>query len=272
MISIIEKSIISKNPDSSKCEDGLYVGDDFIAVIDGVTAKGEMKWNGGMTSGCYAKELLLAELPKLDKNISAEDAIKQLNSCLTRAYGDKLEELRTNPREQLQACVIIYSVARQQVWSFGDCQCIINGKLHAHEKQVDVIMSNMRALFLELEMLSGKTVSELEAHDTGRDVIQPVLQRQALLANSPSKYGYDTLNGFDLCLDRILVYDINSGDQIVLASDGYPSLQPTLENSEKILEKTLEEDPLCCRSYKSTKGYKPQNVSFDDRTYIRFTL
>lgn len=271
MISIIEKSMISKNPDSRKCEDGLYISDDFIAVIDGVTAKGEWKWNG-MTSGCYAKERLLKEFPNLAADISAEDAIRQLNACLTGAYGDKIEQIKANPKEQLQACVIIYSVAKQQIWNFGDCQCIINGQIHAHEKRVDVIMSEMRALFLELEFLSGKTVAELEAHDTGRDVIKPILERQAMLANSPSRYGFDNLNGFDLCLDRIRIYQINDGDQIVLASDGYPSLRPTLASSEKILQKTLEEDPLCCREYKSTKGYQPNNRSFDDRTYIRFTV
>ncbi|MDD6275222.1 MAG: hypothetical protein PUB20_00105 [Clostridia bacterium] len=271
MISIIEKSMISKNPDISKCEDGLYISDDFIAVVDGVTAKGEMKWNG-MTSGCYAKELILSELTKLDPDICAEDAIMQLNSRLTEAYGSKADEFKNNPKEQLQACIIIYSAAKKQIWNFGDCQCIINGKFYSHEKQIDVIMSNMRSLFLELEMLSGKTVSELKANDTGRKFIQPILEKQALFANSPSMYGFDNLNGFELCLDRIRIYNINYGDQIVLASDGYPSLQPSLAVSEEILKKTLEEDPLCCKSYKSTKGFNPENVSFDDRTYIRFTV
>ncbi len=58
--------------------------------------------------------------------------------------------------------------------------------------------------------------------------------------------------------------------EIVLASDGYPKLKSTLKESEEELAKIIEIDPLCYKTYFSTKGLKKGNFSFDDRTYIRF--
>ena len=43
-VQIIEQFICSKYPDQKKCEDGLFISSDFIAVIDGVTSKGELTW------------------------------------------------------------------------------------------------------------------------------------------------------------------------------------------------------------------------------------
>ena len=63
-----------------------------------------------------------------------------------------------------------------------------------------------------------------------------------------------------------------SEHEIILASDGYPVLKPTLQQSERELEYIMREDPQCCRLYESTKGLKSGNKSFDDRTYIRFQI
>lgn len=53
---------------------------------------------------------------------------------------------------------------------------------------------------------------------------------------------------------------------------GYPVLQRTLADSEAKLEEVLEQDPLCFRMYKTTKGLVEGNVSFDDRSYLRFRV
>lgn len=44
----------------------------------------------------------------------------------------------------------------------------------------------------------------------------------------------------------------------------------TLAESKKELSEILKNDPLCYKEYCSTKGQKKGNVSFDDRSYIRF--
>ena len=50
-VQIIEQFICSKYPDQKKCEDGLFISSDFIAVIDGVTSKGALTWPDGSEGG-----------------------------------------------------------------------------------------------------------------------------------------------------------------------------------------------------------------------------
>lgn len=58
----------------------------------------------------------------------------------------------------------------------------------------------------------------------------------------------------------------------VLASDGYPTLLPTLRDTEKALAKQLADDPQNIRSFVATKGLVEGNKSFDDRAYVRLTV
>lgn len=54
---VIEKFIASKYGDDALCEDGLFINDKFIAVMDGVTAKGDILWNN-KTSGLDRKSVV----------------------------------------------------------------------------------------------------------------------------------------------------------------------------------------------------------------------
>lgn len=78
----------------------------------------------------------------------------------------------------------------------------------------------------------------------------------------------------DMPLKKVKVYThFTSGvEELVLATDGYPRLFPTLEKTESYLQKCLAEDPLCIKKIKATKGCKPGYSSLDDRAYVRFKL
>ena len=56
---IIETWIQAKHPNQELCEDGLYTGRNYYAVIDGVTSKGSLVWPGEKTGGRFAKDVLL---------------------------------------------------------------------------------------------------------------------------------------------------------------------------------------------------------------------
>ena len=58
----------------------------------------------------------------------------------------------------------------------------------------------------------------------------------------------------------------------MLASDGYPTLLPTLHESEKALAQHLTDDPQNITDFIATKGLVDGNVSFDDRAYIKLTI
>jgi len=113
----------------------------------------------------------------------------------------------------------------------------------------------------------------LLANDPGREFIMPILKKENILTNSPSRFGFDMLDGFSkLCLERMKKIKVKKGDIIVFSSDGYPYLKDTLYESEAALQQVLRDNPLCDEDYISTKGLKPGNASFDDRTYLKFVV
>lgn len=261
---IIEKLLIGKNEDPALCEDGLFISENFIAVIDGVTAKTPVLLNG-KTGGRLAMEVLSKALENLDKNVSCEEAFLTLNSQVAEIL-DKAPDIRA------AAQAIIFSKTKNEIWCCGDCQCIINDELYLNEKELDTITSKMRSLILQTEVLNGKTEAELLENDVGRQFISSVLKSQYLLENAYAQYGYEVLNGKDLRTDLIKRYPVKNGDTIILASDGYPKLKASLEDSENALKEVLEKDPLCYKIFLSTKGIQKGNKSFDDRAYIKFIV
>lgn len=272
MISIAEQFMHGKRADNLECEDGYFISENFVVVVDGVTSKGKLMWDGNHTSGYFAKELILKSVKEIAPDTAKEDFFKIVTEAVFAGYGERLGIAMENVEEQLQAHIIVYSDFFRQIWSYGDCQCIINGVWHSHEKEVDSITSNMRSLLLELEILKGKSIEQLIENDVGRAYILPLLTQQNLLSNHDGPFGFYNINGLNFRADKIVCYDIEENSELVLASDGYPTLMNTLEESEKNLSDVLKNDPLCFRQFRSTKGIKNGNVSFDDRTYIRFIV
>ena len=99
--------------------------------------------------------------------------------------------------------------------------------------------------------------------------------RQSQFQNNPDagEYYYATVDGFDILDQGIQVHRIpDHVTHVVLASDGYPYLMPSLAASEQRLAELLERDPLLYQEFKSTKGLVAGNLSFDDRAYVKVRL
>ena len=262
---IIESFICGKKADVLKNEDLLLITDDFIAVIDGVSAKNGRLFDG-VTGGRRAAEKVCEAITTFDRSITAKEATEKITNAIAELYE------KDEPKGTAAAGAIIFSKARNEIWSVGDCQCLINGKLFSHEKEIDRINSDMRALILEIAKREGKTQEELLQKDVGREFIMPILENQHIFANKTGSFSYGVLNGTPVPDEHIIIHKVKAGDEIVLASDGYPELFSTLSESEEYLEKIIKENPLCDREYRSTKGKEKYNISFDDRTYIRFKV
>ena len=106
--------------------------------------------------------------------------------------------------------------------------------------------------------------------DPARAMILPFLQLQSHFANTRGDYGYFVFDGFTDPEYPIRTIPVSSGDDIVLASDGYPQLRPTLTESEAALADLRERDPHLIRDFITTKGFTPGLDSFDDRTFLHF--
>ena len=87
----------------------------------------------------------------------------------------------------------------------------------------------------------------------------------------------DIIDVFEACvdgeLDKIdLEFEDNAAVCVVLASDGYPVLRKTLKECENELDYIRQNDPMCFRLFRSTKGIKQGNASFDDRAFCKFIV
>lgn len=292
---IIESSIIGKKS-SEACEDGMVVTDDFIAVIDGSTSKTPKHLNPDMKNGRYAMMLISEYIrEELKANASVDDFCQGVTAYIYNKVYEKLgveERLKERPEERLTASAILYSRTRNEVWMVGDCQAIIDGKLYENGKPYEEKIARKRVELIE------QGLSPAEA----RKQIEPLLIKAMLSGQNQT---YTVIDGFPIYREGVKVVSVSdsssvqgsvsssdscsvqdpvscsgsasasdtipsSSSEIVLASDGYPFLEPTLAASEAALAEQIANDPQNIRSFIATKGIVEGNKSFDDRTYIRF--
>lgn len=180
------------------------------------------------------------------------------------------QHLVTHPEERLTASCVIYSRAKQQIWLIGDCQCLIDGRLYDNPKPCEASIAQQRAAVANEMLASGKATTEsLCRDDTARRAIIPMLIKSMKAQN----IDYPVVDGFPIPKHLVRVVFLESEHHtIVLASDGYPFLEPTLDASEKRLAMQLKSDPLNIGTFKATKAFMNGNNSFDDRAYIRFDV
>ncbi len=262
---IKEQFIMGKSPDQSLCEDVLFVSDSFIAVLDGVTAKSTRKFNN-MSGGKAATDIATGILKCAPANISKTELFRLINDGIKSLYGG-------DATGEAAVCMIVFSKFHKELWVVGDCQCIINGEHHTHEKLIDKELSEARSRVIKEALENGATLDDIAENDVGRQAIMPELSVQHNYANrTDHPYGYTVLNGTKFSEEGIVTYTLNDSDTVILATDGYPMLYDTLAQSEAYLSYILQTDPLCFNEHKSSKGLQKGNLSFDDRTYIKFIL
>lgn len=286
---IIESCIIGKKSQEA-CEDGMVVTDDFIAVIDGSTSKTPKHLNPDMKNGRYAMMLISEYIQEeLKADASVDEFCQGVTAYIYNKVYEKLgveERLKKHPEERLTASAILYSRTRNEVWMVGDCQAIIAGKLYENGKPYEEKIAWKRVELIE------QGLSPAEA----RKQIEPLLIKAMLSGQNQT---YTVIDGFPIYREGVKVVSVSdscsvqdsvpasdsvpcsdsasasdtipsSSSEIVLASDGYPFLKPTLAASEAALAEQIANDPQNIHSFIATKGIVEGNKSFDDRTYIRF--
>lgn len=275
---VIESKIEGKKSPES-CEDGLVVTADFIAVIDGSTSKTPHHLSPDMKNGRYVMVLISEYIQhELKPESTVEDFCEGVTSYIyNKVYRQQgiEEQMQAHPEERLTASAILYSKAKNEVWMVGDCQAIIDGKLYENNKPFEDIVARRRVELIR----QGFTPQE------ARKTIEPLLIQAMLEGQNKT---YTVIDGFPIYQKGVKVVSLNAPQknvetdvadslplptkEIVLASDGYPFLKPTLTESEEALAHLLAYDPQCTHEFIATKGIVVGNKSFDDRTYIRFQI
>ena len=267
---IIEQACIAKNP-KKKSEDGIVVTPDFIAVIDGSTSKSEYRHSLLRSNGRYAMQLISRYISRMPKDASCEQFLRGVTAYIRRHYKKSmLQRLAEHPEDRLTASVVVYSRLQREIWMVGDCQCLVGSEYYDNPKPAEAELAAMRAEEARRQLSEGKSIDDLLRNDTARPVIIP----RMLETMRQQNVTYSVVDGFpiDRRHIRIITLDFQPWE-IVLASDGYPFLCPTLDASEQRLQQQRERDPLNIGpDFQATKASHPDFNSFDDRSYIRFRV
>lgn len=267
---IIEQSITPKTA-AAKPEDGIVATNDFIAVIDGSTSKSPTRISWWRSNGRYCMELISKYVRHMAKETTVDAFCKGVTACVAKHYKrSQMERLTEHPEERMAASCVVYSRLQRQIWMVGDCQCLIGGQLYDNPKPYERPIAEERAETARRLIGSGEaTVESLRLNDMAREAILPRL----IAAMREQNKSYAVVDGFHIPMSKVRVVTLDFRPwQIVLASDGYPFLKPTLAESEAALKKQAEDDPLNIGAFKATKGFAIGANSFDDRSYIRFKV
>jgi hypothetical protein len=285
--SIEEAYTLGKFRDPLGGGDRLILGPRFFGVVDAATEKYGHSWtiDGTSMSGEAAMATVLA------RNLSKSTA--ELWQVLSHAQSELQEaalmsgiDLR-KPGASPLASLVIYDSKARFLYHLGDCSfgfVLPHGFMPLyHERLVDRLAATRRAQIIKAFAEKGTLPVGV---DPGREAIMEDLRAAVTLANAnPLAYSpHDTLHGVP---KRDLVYPVFDAisplapalislpadlKSLVLSSDGYPKLFPSLRDSEEYLDTSLRLDPMRIGDHASTKGIAPGAVSFDDRSYLKISV
>lgn len=283
---IIERNVTGKKG-PGECEDGIALTDDFIAVIDGSTSKSPFRIDPDMTNGQLAMLtitslitgpsqtasaqgqrtvslpscLTTGAIPRLDPSATVGDFCQAATACLKSVY-DRLgitSRLASAPEMRPCASCAVLSLRRKEIWMIGDCQAMVDGTTYDNPKPYEEGIARQRAQLIN----QGTPPAD------ARKAIEPLIVTEMRGGQNRT---YAVIDGFPTFMPGVKVIPVTDHAEVVLATDGYPFLRPTLAESELLLERQLADDPQNVRSFIATKGLKDGQTSFDDRSYIRLTF
>lgn len=270
---VIEQYTAAKST-TTPSEDAVVVNAYYAAVIDGATPKTDFRFPEGETPGHLAARLIADAIMTLPPTSTGKEAIDFISSAMRQGFNYPHLPSCNRPI----ASVIIFSALRREVWMVGDCQYLLpeSGIEHQGSKMIDRILSEWRR-DIDSSLLSRGIMTEeaIRSQDPGRAIIQPHITRQVRYQNRADGHplAYAMLDGSDIPQSMIQVFCLPSDcHQLVMATDGYPKLFPTLEETERHLAKLLKADPLCIGALTGTKCILPGNISYDDRTYLSIEI
>ncbi|WP_433727118.1 hypothetical protein ACQP2Y_11540 [Actinoplanes sp. CA-051413] len=267
---VVETFVAGKAGDPQLCEDAVIVTEGHAAIVDGATdITGQGYGMPAVTGGRWAMAACVSAITTLPEDADVESATLRLTSTLAERIDPELPaHLRPS------ASVTIYSRRRRQVWQIGDVGFSYAGMpagVGRPRKPLDRIAAEFRAAVIAAEIAIGGL--DLAVSDPGRAAARVLISRQGALRNTIGPYGFAAIDGRPVPSSLIVVHDVPAHvDELVLASDGYPVILPTLAETEARLAELLAEDPYCIGPLRGTKGVMAGQTSFDDRSYLHLRL
>lgn len=275
---LIEAFSEGKYADAARCEDGWCLTPDFAAVVDGSTSKAAKTYLPNVSASAGGDKettghMAMRTVLECIETLSAEADMRQTAEVLTKALkAVNAPESVLHPEQRCTCSAAVFSRRRREVWLFGDCQCRFGGRTYTNNKYVDEVLTHIRCDVNRYLLSHGYTEDALRQNDIGRALIYDALREQTGFQNDlnvHNPYRYTVLDGMPIDLTTVPVLHVAEGDMVILASDGYPVLTDTLDDTERTLQRLLLADPLCIGENAATKGLMLGQCSFDDRTFLK---
>jgi len=271
---VLERFVRAKSGDPERCEDKIVLTDDFVAVIDGATDKTGRRYTS-MSGGRFAAEVLGSRIESLPAEIDAIAAVDDLTNTLRSAVVANDSAICVDADDTPTASCAVWSRSRNELWRIGDV-AVRTGHTRTsyRHKRIDQVAAGVRSAHMQALILAGKTTDQL-VDDPGRQLILPLLEQQHRFRNLESehaRFAFGALDGRRVPQRFLDVIDCEGAGQIIMATDGYPSVAMTLDATERYLQRELRDDPLRIGRHPSTKGVRAGHESFDDRAYVRFRI
>lgn len=274
---VIEKFLQGKFGKEELCEDGICVTEDFVAVIDGVSSQSDFRFENKKL-GKLICDILLEAIPKLDGRLNCYEVIEFLNKYILDFYKkhDIFDKISDDAANQPSASVILYSKFYNQIWLIGDCMALYGETILENGLEVDKLYTKIRVMTIKYFLETGYTIDDLLESDIAAKFVKNLSKRQPYIRNQDynSKYDYCVIDGFN-AIDEKLIKCVDLPEnikEVVFISDGYRKPFATLQESEEYLQYIKKVDPLCYKEFAYQRGFYKNQISYDDRAYIRFEI
>ena len=171
---IINKESFSVGKNENKNDDDIYIGKNFVAVIDGVSDKSSVLVNGKKIKIAQIiteaiRKMDRPEAPIYAKTLSFEECVKFINLYIQeylRRIGMDDEVGR------MEATGVIYSRFRNQIWLVGDCKAIYDGNEIQNPLKIDEVFVDIRTKIIQALIKEGYTEEQLLKKDISIDIIK----------------------------------------------------------------------------------------------------
>jgi len=267
----IERSVVGKCG-GRDCEDLVVLTGDFAAVIDGATDETGARFDG-RSGGRFAADVLGTAIEAMPGTVDARRFTDRLTAALADAVRQAGGPLAGDHRRPMASIVCAARSARQ-VWRVGDCNVRIDDRQLSGHKRVDDAAYGYRAAVNAALLAKGTPMAEILAADPGAEAARPLFDVQQHLANAVGPWGYGCIDGRRVPDEFIEVFGLPAHEcEVVLATDGYPDVRPSLDETEARLAELLAADPAAIGDLWSIgKSLRPGAVAPDDRAYLRLAV
>lgn len=264
---VVEESYVrSRTGDPGGGGDAVVVTAHFAAVLDGVTGKTRLHFDG-LPSDRFAARVAADTIRELPADVTAAEAVAAINDALVAAVADC--GLGDGLVHMPGVVAGIVSFARNELWQVGDVNALVDDlPMPGFPPPTDRVLADLRSAYLGALLLAGAGVDELRGDDPSTVVLRPMLEQQDQYANHPmSPWSYGVINGTAVPHRHIHVHALGRARVVALASDGFVFPGSTLALTLQRHAELRDSDPLCIGDNRQVT--RSTTVGWDDMAYLR---